>query len=100
MKLNAKTSKLYNLAAVLAVLGLLTLPVGCTHLDQVGSSHENTTEDEYKGEKVDWTLAEAETEEDETDWTLAKTEESSEEEVDWTLAEAETEEDETDWTLA
>ncbi len=86
MKLNAKTSKLYNLAAVLAVLGLLTLPVGCTYLDQVGSSHENTTEDEYKGEKVDWTLA--------------KTEESSEEEVDWTLAEAETEEDETDWTLA
>ena len=27
MKLNAKTSKLYNLAAVLAVLGLLTLPL-------------------------------------------------------------------------
>jgi len=87
MKTKFTNSNFYNFTVLLAVLGLLALPVGCTHLAQVGEGSTTTTKEKVHEEDVDWTLAKNETEEeDEVDWTLAKNTESEEDETDWTLA--------------
>ena len=87
MKHNQRTSNLYSFVALLAILGLLALPVGCSHMANVGKSQGATNEEQIPKEEPDWTIAgnEAE-EEEEPDWTLAGNEAEEEDETDWTLA--------------